>query len=231
MTTKDRRVLMKYKCGYGICKNFTTIEEVKLAEFEKEEDAKEFLESRDPLSYPNNTIFYMDDGEKRYFYEYNLGDIKADINEIYMYAYKVEDEFVYDDDEYDFQETICLTHAKAKEVEQEYYASGARLVNLHEIEINVGEHFYRIDNFICPNNKSLEIKQAIASHQMHSFPGANFYNTIGKALEGFSTEELLEYFKDNISGGNELVANYIKEQITANEINKDKYRDYEEMER
>ena len=66
---------------------------------------------------------------------------------------------------------------------------------------------------------------------MHSFSGASFYNTIGKALEGFSTEELLEYFKENISGGNELIANYIKEQITANEINKEKYRAYEEMER
>ena len=51
------------------------------------------------------------------------------------------------------------------------------------------------------------------------------YQSVGEAMDKMSNDALISYFKSNITGGEMILINYIREQITADEINKIKYKE------
>ena len=67
-------------------------------------------------------------------------------------------------------------------------------------------------------------EEALSIYKQFGRPGATIHEMVGTALQHIDTDDMLQYFKDKISGGENLIRDYIENQIVANEINKERSR-------
>ena len=70
--------------------------------------------------------------------------------------------------------------------------------------------------------KYTDVTDAVENRE-HTHYGA--YADIGKVLDRFTTDELIRHLRENESGGEHLIRNYVESQITEAQIDRERYRD------
>ena len=87
--------------------------------------------------------------------------------------------------------------------------------------------FWGSEKFIKGSERHQErtnTEEALGIYKQYGHPGATIHEMIGTALQHIDTDDMLQYFKDKIPGGENLIRNYVEDQIIANEINKERSR-------
>ncbi len=152
---------MKYECGYGLCKNDFTIEQVELASFVNQNDAAEFIKMKfyNEL-YTGNKVFYVDGDLGREFYDSKLNSFTSNLENIYVDGYRITGIFekVFDfhqDEDYDepyrwTESRICLSEETANKIQDNFLQKGSGIldVEIKEDRINVKKHFREIEKFV-----------------------------------------------------------------------------------
>ena len=131
-----------------------------------------------------------------------------------------------EDGEYDFttENKTCLTYDAAERTKQGYIEYGYTDINIDDTEISIKD-FWCSEKFIkgdTPHQERTNTEEALATYKAYQRPGATIYEKIGMALEKIDTQDMIQYFKDKIPGGEHLLRDYIENQIVANEINKER---------
>lgn len=248
---------MDIHVGYGLCKPDFNIEERALAVFQDLDDAQDFIRTKyDNWSIFSDRIFYFQEaGKDRKIFvpgknSFVSGEeILSGKEKIYVPGWEIGADF-YDPEEdwEDYQTSVCIGHDNAEKIKMEYLDDGASKVDISEIDLDVQMRFWKTDEFFKGSPQSRLSKEAdmtqteVALKEMykHRSDGATIYSMVGDALEKIDTEDILNYFSDKIMGrkdlirkkimgGEKLIRNYLQEQITADEINKDKYRNMEQQ--
>ncbi len=67
----------------------------------------------------------------------------------------------------------------------------------------------------------MSVREAMENRE-HTYHGA--YADIGKVLDNYTTNELIEYLKNNEPGGESSLRTYVEEQIIGAQINRERYR-------
>lgn len=75
-----------------------------------------------------------------------------------------------------------------------------------------------------PHQERTNTEEALATYKAYQRPGATIYEKIGMALEKIDTQDMIQYFKDKIPGGEHLIRDFVENQIIANEVNKERER-------
>lgn len=144
---------MKYKCGYGLCKEDFTIEQVELASFINENDAYEFIRMKYNNDLSNTRIYYVDAHDGRHFMDTKYREFVTDINRISILGYRVYaefenlDEYVFHNEDIDTESRCCLSSARAEELKSDYYNQGASYSYIGDEEIDVADAFFNIQEF------------------------------------------------------------------------------------
>lgn len=215
--------------GYGLVKDDFTIEEHDLASFVYMNDAVNYIEMRVGGEISNQKIYYVDVRDEgkdtlRYLYDPAEGkllspeDLQMKRWDISVSGYQVTATQEFDEDwEYDFttENKTCLTYDAAERTKQGYIEYGYTDINIDDTEISIKD-FWGSEKFIK--------EEALATYKAYQRPGATIYEKIGMALEKIDTQDMIQYFKDKIPGGEHLLRDFIENQIVANEINKERSR-------
>lgn len=142
----------RYTCGYGLCKEDFTIEQVEIASFVHENDAYQFIRMKFDNDLSNIKIYYVDAADGRYFMDTRNRTFTTDINKVCVWGYRVYAEFEsyeeYDEDMYvETESSCCLSTKKAEEIKADYYNQGASYVYIGDEEIDVADAFWNIQDF------------------------------------------------------------------------------------
>lgn len=239
---------MDIHVGYGLCEFDFTIKEKELAVFQDLKDAQEFIKNEyyNSVMLSYKIFYFQEAGKDRQIFvpdknEFVSGEeILSGKTKVYVPGWEVGADF-YDPEEdwEDYQTSVCIGYDNAEKIKKEYLHDGASKVDISEIDLDVQMRFWKTDEFFKGSPQSLLSKEtdmtqtetALYEMHKHSRPGATIYGMVGNALETIDTQDLIRYFSEKIPGGENLIRNYLQEQIAADEINKDKYRNMEWKER
>lgn len=230
--------------GYG---RFTdlgeAIEEHDLAEFIYMNDAVRYIEMRRDADFSENKIYYMDIRSKgkdtlRYIYDpaerqlQSPEDILHKGLHITIPGYTVGGKYEYEADgyeeepDYDFESRNCVTYEEAERIKENMLDEGYTDIYIDEESISIHD-FWESEKFIKGSERHQErtnTEEAIGMYKLFGRPGATINEMIGTALQYVDTNDMLQYFKDKIPGGENLIRDYVENQIIANEINKERSR-------
>ena len=226
--------------GYGLVKDDFTIEEHDLASFVYMNDAVNYIEMRVGGEISNQKIYYVDVRDEgkdtlRYLYDPAEGkllspeDLQMKRWDISVSGYQVTATQEFDEDgEYDFttENKTCFSYDAAERIKQRYIEYGYTDINIDDTEISIKD-FWCSEKFIkgdTPHQERTNTEEALATYKAYQRSGATIYEKIGMALEKIDTQDMIQYFKDKIPGGEHLLRDYIENQIVANEINKERSR-------
>lgn len=178
---------------------------------------------------------------EQYYRQYqDTGDMDAVIKEI-AETYKASLESTNDlrteifnqqefdeDGEYDFttENKTCFSYDAAERIKQRYIEYGYTDINIDDTEISIKD-FWGSEKFIkgdTPHQERTNTEEALATYKVYQRPGATIYEKIGMALEKIDTQDMIQYFKDKIPGGEHLIRDFVENQIIANEVNKERER-------
>lgn len=231
--------------GYGV---FTDdfgakIEEHDLAEFIYMNDAVNYVEMRIDAELTGNKVFYVDirdEGKEtiRYIYDpaerqlQSQDDILHNGLHITIPGYTVGGKLEYETDgyeeepEYFYDSNRCVSYKEAERIKQSMLNQGYMDIDIEEESISIHD-FWESENFIKGSEQHQErtnTEEALSKYKQFGHPGATINEMIGTALQHIDTNDMIQYFKDKISGGENLIRDYVENQIIANEINKERYR-------
>lgn len=230
--------------GYG---RFTdlgkAIEEHDLAEFIYMNDAVRYIEMRRDNDISENTIYYMDIRSKgkdtlRYIYDpaerqlQSPEDILHNGLHITIPGYIVAGKYEYEADgygeepDYDFESRRCVTYKEAERIKENMLDEGYTDIYIDDDTISIHD-FWGSEKFIKGSEQHQErtnTEEALSKYKQFGHPGATLNEMIGTALQHIDTQDMIQYFKDKILGGENLIRDYVENQIIANEINKERYR-------
>ncbi len=231
--------------GYGV---FTDdfgakIEEHDLAEFIYMNDAVGYIEMRRDADFSENKIYYMDIRSKgkdtlRYIYDpaerqlQSQDDILHNGLHITIPGYTVGGKYEYEADayeeepDYNYESRQCVTYDEAERIKKNMLDEGYTDIYIDDESISIHD-FWGSEKFIKGSERHQErtnTEEALSIYKQFGRPGATIHEMIGTALQHVDTNDMIQYFKDKISGGENLIRNYVEEQIIANEINKERYR-------
>ncbi|MGN0390800.1 MAG: hypothetical protein ACI4L2_08290 [Wujia sp.] len=247
---------MDIHVGYGLCEFDFTIKEKELAVFQDLKDAQEFIKNKyyNSVMLSYKIFYFQEAGKDRQIFvpdknEFVSGEeIISGKTKVYVPGWEIGAEFYNPEEDWeDYQTSVCIGHDNAEKIKMEYLDDGASKVDISEIDVDVQMQFWKTDEFFKGSPQSRLSKEAdmtqteVALKEMykHRSDGATIYSMVGDALEKIDTEDILNYFSDKIMGrkdlirkkimgGENLIRNYLQEQITADEINKNKYRNMEQ---
>ena len=224
--------------GYGV---FTDdfgakIEEHDLAEFMYMNDAVRYIEMRRDADFSENKIYYMDIRSKgkdtiRYIYDSAERHLHKGLH-ITIPGYTVGGKYEYETDEYeeepdyDFESRKCVTYNEAERIKENMLDEGYTDIDIEEESISIHD-FWESEKFIKGSEWHQErtnTEEALATYKAYQRPGATIYEKIGMALEKIDTQDMIQYFKDKIPGGEHLIRDFVENQIIANEVNKERER-------
>jgi len=145
-------VSMRFNCGYGLCKEDFTVEQVELASFVNENDAYQFIRMKYDNDISNRKIYYVDAADGRHFMDTRHREFVTDINKVCIWGYRVYAEFESQDgfdEEVDIEteSCCCLSSKKAEELKTDYYNQGASHAYIGDEEIDVTDAFWNIKEF------------------------------------------------------------------------------------
>ena len=230
--------------GYG---RFTdlgkAIEEHDLAEFIYMNDAVRYIEMRRDNDFSENTIYYMDIRSKgrdtfRYIYDpaerqlQSPEDILHNGLHITIPGYIVAGKYEYEADgyeeepDYDFESRRCVTYKEAERIKENMLDEGYTDIYIDDETISIHD-FWESEKFIKGsewNQERTNTEEALSKYKQFGHPGATLNEMIGTALQHIDTQDMIQYFKDKIPGGENLIRDYVENQIIANEINKERCR-------
>lgn len=231
--------------GYGV---FTDdfgakIEEHDLAEFMYMNDAVRYIEMRRDADFSENKIYYMDIRSKgkdtiRYIYDsaerqlQSQDDILHNGLHITIPGYTIGGKYEYETDEYeekpdyDFESRKCVTYNEAERIKENMLDEGYTDIDIEEESISIHD-FWESEKFIKGSEWHQErtnTEEALSKYKQFGHPGATLNEMIGTALQHIDTQDMIQYFKDKIPGGENLIRDYVENQIIANEINKERCR-------
>ena len=201
--------------GYGLVKDDFTIEEHDLASFVYMNDAVNYIEMRRGGEISDKKIYYVDVRDEgkdtlRYLYDPAEGkllspeDLQMKRWDISVSGYQVTATQEFDEDgEYGYTD-----------------------INIDDTEISIKD-FWGSEKFIkgdTPHQERTNTEEALATYKAYQRPGATIYEKIGMALEKIDTQDMIQYFKDKIPGGEHLIRDFVENQIIANEVNKERER-------
>lgn len=253
---------MDIHAGYGLCRPDFTIEERELAVFQNLDDAQDFIRMNFDLTLMGRRIYYLQEaGKDRKIFVPDKDDfvsgeeILSGKTKVYVPGWEIRAEY-YDPEEgwEDFRSDVRIDYDDAEKIRMEYLDDGASDVDISEIHLDVQKHFRKTDEFFKGSPQSLMSKETAmtqteaALNEMHKHGrpgGATIAGMVGDALENIDTRDIMRYFSEKIPGGENLIRDYLEEQITAenrmrdyleeqitaDEINKYLYRDRERLER
>lgn len=238
-----------YHVGYGLCKEDFTIEDVPVADFMKGKDAEMFIKARtyDPLSFDDERIYYIDrpvqDGQKmipvRYIFNRNTNEFVegTEAKGIKIPGYDVYATY-YDDmeEEYYTEHTICISYQQAERVRERYLKEiGNGVVDIEieeDVDIDVMKDFWGAEKFFSGDfQNKIALEEKI--NELRNTPyegGETVAQRIGTALEDVSSEDMMRYFEKHVSGGPDLIRNYMEDQIIKDEISRMQTANWREME-
>ena len=231
--------------GYGV---FTDdfgakIEEHDLAEFIYMNDAVNYVEMRIDAELTGNKVFYVDirdEGKEtiRYIYDpaerqlQSQDDILHNGLHITIPGYTVGGKLEYETDgyeeepEYFYDSNRCVSYKEAERIKQSMLNQGYMDIYIEEESISIHD-FWESEKFIKGSERHQErtnTEEALSIYKQFGRPGSTIHEMIGTALQHIDTDDMLQYFKDKIPGGENLIRDYVENQIIANEINKERYR-------
>lgn len=226
--------------GYGLVKDDFTIEEHDLASFVYMNDAVNYIEMRVGGEISNQKIYYVDVRDEgkdtlRYLYDPAEGkllspeDLQMKRWDISVSGYQVTATQEFDEDgEYDFttENKTCFSYDAAERIKQRYIEYGYTDINIDDTEISIKD-FWGSEKFIkgnTPHQERTNTEEALVTYKAYQRPGATIYEKIGMALEKIDTQDMIQYFKDKIPGGEHLIRDFVENQIIANEVNKERER-------
>ena len=230
--------------GYGRFTNLgEPIEEHDLAEFIERNDAVRYIEMRRDADFSENKIYYMDIRSKekdtlRYIYDpaerqlQSQEDILHKGLHITIPGYTVGGKYEYETDEYEeepdyeFESRRSVTYREAERIKKNMLDEGYTDIYIDEESISIHD-FWGSEKFIKGSEQHQErtnTEEALGIYKQFGRPGATIHEMIGTALQHVGTSDMIQYFKDKIPGGENLIRNYVENQIIANEINKERYR-------
>lgn len=150
-------IKLKYTCGYGLCKDDFSIEEIELASFVNINDAYEFIKMKYFNDYSSDRIYYVDADQGREYYNKKTNEFTGEFKKIDISGYEITAGFEYDaredyteETEWDYEKNYSVTYKKAEEIQSFFYRNGAYIVDIEEEELNVYNHFW-YDKFIKQN--------------------------------------------------------------------------------
>lgn len=230
--------------GYG---KFTdlgeAIEEHDLAEFIYMNDAVRYIEMRRDADFSGNIIYYMDIRSKgkdtlRYIYDpaerqlQSQEDILHNGLHISIPGYIVGGKYEYEADgyeeepDYNYESRQCVTYKEAERIKENMLDEGYTDIYIDDETISIHD-FWESEKFIKGSEQHQErtnTEEALSIYKQFGRPGATIHEMVGTALQHIDTDDMLQYFKDKISGGENLLRDFIENQIVANEINKERSR-------
>ena len=230
--------------GYG---KFTdlgeAIEEHDLAEFIYMNDAVRYIEMRRDADFSGNKIYYMDIRSKgkdtlRYIYDpaerqlQSQEDILHNGLHISIPGYIVGGKYEYEADgyeeepDYNYESRQCVKYEEAERIKKNMLGEGYMDIYIDEESISIHD-FWGSEKFIKGSERHQErtnTEEALGIYKQYGHPGATINEMIGTALQHIDTNDMIQYFKDKIPGGENLLRDYIENQIVANEINKERSR-------
>lgn len=231
--------------GYGV---FTDdfgakIEEHDLAEFMYMNDAVNYVEMRIDAELTGNKVFYVDirdEGKEtiRYIYDpaerqlQSQDDILHNGLHITIPGYTVDGKLEYETDgyeeepEYYYDSNRCVSYKEAERIKQSMINQGYTDIDIDEEPISIHD-FWESEKFIKGsewNQERTNTEEALSKYKQFGHPGATLNEMIGTALQHIDTQDMIQYFKDKIPGGENLIRDYVENQIIANEINKERSR-------
>lgn len=230
--------------GYG---KFTdlgeAIEEHDLAEFIYMNDAVRYIEMRRDADFSGNIIYYMDIRSKgkdtlRYIYDpaerqlQSQEDILHNGLHISIPGYIVGGKYEYEADgyeeepDYNYESRQCVTYKEAERIKENMLDEGYTDIYIDDETISIHD-FWESEKFIKGSEQHQErtnTEEALSIYKQFGRPRATIHEMVGTALQHIDTDDMLQYFKDKISGGEHLLRDFIENQIVANEINKERSR-------
>lgn len=215
-----------FRAGYGICQDDWRIRDESTAFFVNRQDAERYIRGR-AFEVNSQYIPYIDEYESgvvtRYIYNRNLGDfIRGDECKrltIPGYQWGV---YIYPEDVTASGLSLSLKDAKMeiRRTKKWYgYEDSDTQSSIDEIDINVFEHFWYAEDFFSGHEKRKTLAEKIDTLRYEpDKEHETVYSKYGTVLATASEEELADYFMKHVSGGRNLLRNYMEEQIIANEI-------------
>ena len=119
-----------------------------------------------------------------------------------------------------------MTYEEAERIKENMLDEGYTDIYIDEESISIHD-FWESEKFIKGSERHQErtnTEEAIGMYKLFGRPGATINEMIGTALQHVDTNDMLQYFKDKIPGGENLIRDYVENQIIANEINKERSR-------
>lgn len=140
--------------------------------------------------------------------------------------YEYEADGYEEEPDYNYESRQCVTYKEAERIKENMLDEGYTDIYIDDETISIHD-FWESEKFIKGSEQHQErtnTEEALSIYKQFGRPGATIHEMVGTALQHIDTDDMLQYFKDKISGGENLIRDYIENQIVANEINKERSR-------